>query len=1025
MSLSLITRVLRRSMPPRPGQGALPAEASARLGARLLLPALVGTSALAVALLAQGYLNRRLLIGDSVYLFLWAIALFVVAFPRAQPRPVVGGAAGILVRAGALLLAVLVLVKALQDFASGRDLVVATVLVCVPLMLIGAAFAEARASSRPEDEPDEFEHHLWQRNKPGSRQRLLDLLCFGISIALVVVAVVYWLAFKQAKANDAFFLYTLSVAVLMLGVYRLDRGVSQAKPRMATDAPPRWLEGILLLAVVGVAAFLRSWQLESIPYGVWFDEAQAGQEALRFAEGRLPFTPMGTYSANNPSPFFYLVAVAFKALGPSLLVLRVVQALIGVATVPLLYILLRYLLGWREALIGALMLGVSAWHVNFSRYGMCCNIEAPPFEILTLFFLVKGFRTGRLTDFAWGGLMMGAGQFTYAAFRLFPAIIAGYAAYGIFLNKERVRRSIAGLVLYMVVALVVFAPLGVWAWEHRQEFMMRTNQTSVFAGKNTPDERQAALNNSLRRHIQMLNLQGDGNGRHGLPGAPAVDFIAGALFVIGLGYALYRWQTPAYPLLVLWFAVMMLSGILSLDWEAPQQARTVVAIPAIYALAAIPFARLWRAWDSVARALRSARARRVAIAGVWTLALAAAALLSYVNYDRYFNRQMQHPEAFYAFSTIETVVARRVAELGPTANRYFVQNQDTPGFQFLVGGETPARPVDATFFRAYAHMPLRQPITKTAVYLLEPWRVTLEPKDVLRYYPNAQFVDHKDPFGKTMVFEFRVPPSDVSELLGLRGRYYAGDQPQGQPLLDRTDQTLAFDWRAQPPVSAPFNVEWTGAIIPAEAGVHVFDVATDGEVRMALDGQWLDIAPGRTQARVDLAKGQHPVVIQLRGQSINLSWTQPNGQKQTIPATSLLAKGWPENGLVARYYRGETWQGRPEFVQVDPYLAFRWHPDPIEPGPWSATWTGQLQIDQPGRYMFQGVSNDRFWLIIDGKTLLNGNRGLSEVQLDLTSGRHDIQIKYANNRGYSELRLSWRTPDNRFEVVPNSVLFAP
>jgi hypothetical protein len=63
------------------------------------------------------------------------------------------------------------------------------------------------------------------------------------------------------------------------------------------------------------------------------------------------------------------------------------------------------------------------------------------------------------------------------------------------------------------------------------------------------------------------------------------------------------------------------------------------------------------------------------------------------------------------------------------------------------------------------------------------------------------------------------------------------------------------------------------------------------------------------------------------------------------------------------------------------------------------------------------------WLIIDGRTYMDGVRSMAEVQIDLTAGRHDIQVKYANNKGYSELRLMWRSPDGQFEAVPNQYLF--
>ena len=142
-----------------------------------------------------------------------------------------------------------------------------------------------------------------------------------------------------------------------------------------------------------------------------------------------------------------------------------------------------------------------------------------------------------------------------------------------------------------------------------------------------------------------------------------------------------------------------------------------------------------------------------------------------------------------------------------------------------------------------------------------------------------------------------------------------------------------------------------------------------------------------------------------------------------MPTSALIAKSLPANGLLGRYYRGDGWQGRPEFVQVDPYLAFRWHPDPIEGGAWSTDWNGQLEAPAAGRYLFQLVSNDRSWLTIDGKTLINGAQGMKEVETDLAAGKHSIVVKYANAKGYSELRLSWRRPDNVFEVIPNRYLY--
>ena len=429
--------------------GAAPAAANvwprSSLVSAALASAVLGSGAIIIALIAQGYLNRRLFLSDGVYLFVWSVVLFVIAFPQAVPLRKSVMRRDLVIQVLLVLLAGLVFAKVYQDVRQHRDVVVAVALAFVPLMLIGVAFADSRASSRPDDDPDVFLDKLWRRITATPAQATVDRLLLGAGLALSAVSIAYWL--RKGSSNDALILTTLALVLLFAGIYRLDRGRVVAVEQARDDQPSRRVEIVALLVIVAIAAFLRLWQLNTLPYGIWYDEAQAGQEAMRMLQG-VPFSPMGAYTSNNPSLFFYLVAMLFKVTGPALLSLRVVQALIGVATVPLLYALLRSTLGWRAAMAGALMLGVSAWHVDFSRFGMCCNVEAPPFEILTLFFLVKGLRTGRLTDFAWGGLMMGLGQFTYAGFRLFPIIVVAYALYGLLLNKERVRKSIAGLLIY-------------------------------------------------------------------------------------------------------------------------------------------------------------------------------------------------------------------------------------------------------------------------------------------------------------------------------------------------------------------------------------------------------------------------------------------------------------------------------------------------------------------------------------------------------------------------------------------------
>ena len=79
----------------------------------------------------------------------------------------------------------------------------------------------------------------------------------------------------------------------------------------------------------------------------------------------------------------------------------------------------------------------------------------------------------------------------------------------------------------------------------------------------------------------MFNYRGDLNGQRNLPGAPMLDPLMGMLFVLGFALAVRRWREWPNRFMLLTFAAMLLAGILSADWEAPQALRVIGVIPPI------------------------------------------------------------------------------------------------------------------------------------------------------------------------------------------------------------------------------------------------------------------------------------------------------------------------------------------------------------------------------------------------------------------------------------------------------------
>src|SRR5439155_7812646 len=196
---------------------------------------------------------------------------------------------------------------------------------------------------------------------------------------------------------------------------------------------------------------------------------------------------------------------------------------------------------------------------------------------------------------------------------------------------------------------------AIFAATHPSTFLERTNTASLFAGKSPEQARQALVSNVVQ-HAQMFNLRGDRNGRHNLAGAPELDDGTAALLVLGLAIVAARARQPRYLLLLLWLILLLLPGILSLDFEAPQSYRSIGVIPAVALLAAIPVASAWQVvWRWLGRI--SVNALNL-VAGVGLLAI------GYDNFHVYWFRQIWDPGTWSEFSTQATLIARELDRLG-------------------------------------------------------------------------------------------------------------------------------------------------------------------------------------------------------------------------------------------------------------------------------------------------------------------------------------------------------------------------
>lgn len=149
------------------------------------------------------------------------------------------------------------------------------------------------------------------------------------------------------------------------------------------------LSFILLLLIILTGTLLRLYQLGS--NSLWFDEAIS----VWFANESLGNILIKQTSGDVHPPFYYiLLSLWINVLGNGEFDIRLLSAIFGILSIPLLYLIVKNLFGNLPALISALILAISPFHIYYSQ-------EARMYSILTfcvllsIFFMVKILSIGK------------------------------------------------------------------------------------------------------------------------------------------------------------------------------------------------------------------------------------------------------------------------------------------------------------------------------------------------------------------------------------------------------------------------------------------------------------------------------------------------------------------------------------------------------------------------------------------------------------------------------------------------------
>jgi 4-amino-4-deoxy-L-arabinose transferase-like glycosyltransferase len=432
---------------------------------------------------------------------------------------------------------------------------------------------------------------------PSRLQRGTKALWHGAAL-LVSLGISAWLLYRLAHmppqgSYERLPIVWLSAACLYF-VALIPRNLAgEAKGLGGWISTHRWH----CLAVAGLtlaALLLRVWKLGSIPFTLEQDEALIALQGQQSMGPQIPNLFI-TGFLSQPTMYYYLEGLLQRVLGTTIAGIRLPWAVLGAATIPLVFLLVRRLAGWRMAYLTASLVAFYHFHIHYSRLNLN-NIADPFFMTLALLALECAIHKRRPIDWALCGAMCGASLYFYTGGRLTLIVIGLTLVYEI---AFRLRSFIAHQRLAPIVALgaffIVGGPMTQHAIRSPDEFNGRVKSVGFIqcgymkiAMERDHTTAVGAMWEQVRRSALAFNYYSDKSMHYHLP-YPLLDPVFGGFFLLGLGYGTLCIFRPSrgkgiFPMVAWWWSGMFIGGALTVDPPTSQRLVTLT-VPTCYFVA--------------------------------------------------------------------------------------------------------------------------------------------------------------------------------------------------------------------------------------------------------------------------------------------------------------------------------------------------------------------------------------------------------------------------------------------------------
>jgi hypothetical protein len=369
-------------------------------------------------------------------------------------------------------------------------------------------------------------------------------------------------------------LWLLSIALFVYALWLPYRRIR--RERSADERRRAVLWGLLVLGVAVVVIFFRVYQVDKVPPEPFSDHAEKILDVYDVSQGQTHiFFPRNTGREGFQMYWTLLMSWIFGT-GLSFMSLKIGTVLLGLFTLPYMYLLGKEIGGERVGLFALFFTGVGYWPNVISRVGLRFPLY-PLFVASTLYYMIRGLRTRNRNDFILSGLFLGLGLHGYSPIRILPIVVV--IAIGLYLIHAQSRGARRDAILWLVIlglaSLVVFTPLLRYSLDNPEIFSYRALSRLGSIEHPLPAPPLQIFFSNLWKGLGMFNWDDGEIWVHSVTHRPALGVVSGALFLVGAVLLLIRYLRRRHWLdlfLLLSIPLLAMPSILSLAFPGENPA---------------------------------------------------------------------------------------------------------------------------------------------------------------------------------------------------------------------------------------------------------------------------------------------------------------------------------------------------------------------------------------------------------------------------------------------------------------------